>query len=511
MRAVSTSFLVLVGLLTVACGAPSAAWDDEAVADEAALRALTPAEVLGEIHFGETRSAIPYTRRPRFRAFWFMASAGDQIAVTATSSSGSASVLVADDTFTDVPGNATATLTKSGKYYVAVRDSAAKVATLTVSLARTNVATSAKVADVSVGPYGTCALLLGAGGVRCWGRTSSDYFTYSNFRGFADKTPANAMPADHRFLPSHRAIGFDFAGPVPRSWQTAIESSQNDYSQPLVYGDAFFKALDGTSPLALLSSDCAWFPGRIRCRKQSSLFDFDFDQETFAAGAVGSTRSFACAITTTGDLKCWGNNAYGRLGTGDVYSRGVGDPDQDAHADLTLLEPIALGVGAKVAAAALGDSHACALLTSGAVKCWGKGGQGQLGGASRANVGSLPTDMGNALPALALGGTGKAVFAFDDASCVALADGHMKCFGDALPYPLVTEMAFPSPVKKLVLSGSGATYAMSAQHACALLEDGSLRCWGSNQFGALGVPVAITSLAYDAAVGAASLAPIEIP
>ena len=52
---------------------------------------------------------------------------------------------------------------------------------------------------------------------------------------------------------------------------------------------------------------------------------------------------------------------------------------------------------------------------------------------------------------------------------------------------------------------------MSAQHACALLEDGSLRCWGSNQFGALGVPVAIPSLAYDAAVGAASLAPIEIP
>jgi hypothetical protein len=119
--------------------------------------------------------------------------------------------------------------------------------------------------------------------------------------------------------------------------------------------------------------------------------------------------------------------------------------------------------------------------------------------------------MGNALPALAVGGAAKAVFAFDDASCVALGDGHLKCFGDALPYPLVADMVFPSPVKKLVLSGSGATYAMSAQHACALLEDQSLRCWGSNQFGALGVPAAITSLAYDAALGAASLAPIEIP
>ncbi len=90
-------------------------------------------------------------------------------------------------------------------------------------------------------------------------------------------------------------------------------------------------------------------------------------------------------------------------------------------------------------------------------------------------------------------------------------DGHLKCFGDALPYPLVSEMAFPSPVKKLVLSGTGATYAMSAPHACALLEDESLRCWGSNQFGALGVPFVIPSLAYDAAIGAASLPPIEIP
>jgi len=511
MRAPISSLFALLGLFAVACVTPSTE-DDGALSDEAELRALTPAEILGEIHYGETKGPIPYNRRPRFRAFWFQGNAGDQISVAATSSNGSASVLVADDTFHDVPGNTTATLTKTGKYYVAVRDSLALAGTLTVKLTRTNVATSAKVADVSVGPYGTCALLEGAGGVRCWGRTSNDYFTNNSFHNFADKTPADGlMPADHRFLPSHRYIGFDFAGATPRSWQTAIESSLNDYSNPLVYGDDFFKTLDGSSPLALLSSECAWFPGRIRCRKGSSIFDFDFDGETFAAGAVGSERGFACAIAPAGDLKCWGNNSAGRLGTGDNYSRGVGDPDQDARADLTLLEPINLGAGVKVVAAALGDSHACALLVGGAVKCWGNGSKGQLGGASRANVGALPADMGNALPALALGAPAKAVFAFADASCAALADGRLRCFGDDLPYPLVAEMTFPSPVKKLVVSGGGTTYAMSAPHACALLEDKSLRCWGSNQFGALGVPVAITSLAYDASLGAASLVAIEIP
>jgi len=94
--------------------------------------------------------------------------------------------------------------------------------------------------------------------------------------------------------------------------------------------------------------------------------------------------------------------------------------------------------------------------------------------------------MGTALPALALGTTtAKDVFAFDDASCVALADGRLKCFGD-LPYPLIAEMTFSSPVKKLVLSGRGTNLWLERSHACALLDDESLRCWGSNQLGALG-------------------------
>jgi hypothetical protein len=405
-----------------------------------------------------------------------------------------------------------------------VRDAQLADAQLTVTLTRTNTA-SQTIADVAVGPYGTCARLGVAGGVRCWGLTATDYFSYPNFSSATSKTPANAMPASHHFLPSHRHLAFDgVAG--SGSWQTAIEGAQNNYGTPLVYGDAFFKSLDpadpAARPLALLSEECAWFAGRIRCTSGYSSYaikDFDFGGETFLAGAVGSTRSFACAITPARALKCWGSNASGRLGTGDSFSRGVGDPDQDAHADLTVLAPVNLGAGATVTSAALGDSHACALLTNGTVKCWGAGAVGQLGRVVAGNVGALPGDMGDALPIVALGGAGggaaaapsaKGVFAFDDATCVALADGHLRCFGD-LPYPLVSEMAFEKPVKKLVVAGRGTQYAADAPHACALLEDDSLRCWGSNTFGALGLPLAITSLAYDANVGAASLVAIAVP
>jgi len=270
-----------------------------------------------------------------FRAFWFQANAGDQIDVTATSSNGTAAVLVADDTFRDVPGNADSDAHEERQ--VLRRDPRRAGAHWN---AQRHAETHERVVGEDRGRVGrslrNVRALDGNGRRSLWGRRSNDFFTNGSFSNYSDRHPRTGqMPADHRFLPSHRYIGFDFAGTTPRSWQTAIESSMNDYSNMLVYSEAFFTTLDGTSPLALLSSECAWFPGRIRCRKQGTLVDFDFDGETFTTGAIGSRREFACAITPAKDLKCWGGNYLGRLGTGDAFSRGVGDPDQDAHADLT--------------------------------------------------------------------------------------------------------------------------------------------------------------------------------
>jgi alpha-tubulin suppressor-like RCC1 family protein len=159
---------------------------------------------------------------------------------------------------------------------------------------------------------------------------------------------------------------------------------------------------------------------------------------------------------------------------------------------------------------ALGENHACALLAGGAVKCWGKGSEGQLGGAAVPFVGTAASDMGANLPSLSLGAPATDVFAFDDATCVALSNGKLRCFGE-LPAFLVSEMTFPTTVKKLVYSAKNGPYDADAMHACALLSDQSLRCWGSNTWGAVGLPAAINSVVYDPAQGAASLPPIEIP
>src|SRR5262245_57370586 len=85
-----------------------------------------------------------------------------------------------------------------------------------------------------------------------------------------------------------------------------------------------------------------------------------------------------------------------------------------------------------------GNTHTCAVLDDGSVRCWGQYSNGELGYGSVENVG-------------------------DDES-----------------------PEFQGPVD----IGAGRTAkAISAgfTHTCALLDDGSVRCWGGNDYGKLGI------------------------
>uniref|UniRef100_A0A061QKX5 Rcc1 repeat-containing protein n=1 Tax=Tetraselmis sp. GSL018 TaxID=582737 RepID=A0A061QKX5_9CHLO len=156
-----------------------------------------------------------------------------------------------------------------------------------------------------------------------------------------------------------------------------------------------------------------------------------------AAVSLTCGAQHTCAVLDSGELVCWGRGADGRLGTG--AEEDVGDSPGEMGAALA---PVDLGPGSRAVAAAAGERFTCALLASGAVKCFGFNGEGQLGRGSASSQGGAPGELGAALPPVGLGAGGRAAVS--------------------------------------VHAGG--------RHACAVLDDGSLVCWGSNSRGQLGAP-----------------------
>ena len=141
------------------------------------------------------------------------------------------------------------------------------------------------------------------------------------------------------------------------------------------------------------------------------------------------------AILDNNALKCWGDNGNGKLGLGDLDTRGNVPRQIGSN-----LHAIDLGPGPTARSVAAAGYNPCAVLDNGQLKCWGAGAAGTLGLGDAIDRGSAPGQMGANLPAVSLG-----------------------------------------PGRTVRQVGIG------TQHVCTPLDDGALKCWGNSYYGALGL------------------------
>ena len=194
----------------------------------------------------------------------------------------------------------------------------------------------------------------------------------------------------------------------------------------------------------------------------------------------------ACAISSDGDVTCWGDLSLGQgqvprgkylsVSAGGAHSCGL-------RTDFTVAcwgynaEGQANAPSGTFTSVSAGGAHSCAIRDSGSMECWG-------GGASAGNstVTCRVDSQGNAncdweaavgsgeVPAqvMAPEGTFKAVASGSTHNCAIRTDGSLHCWGDLPVEPQI------DPDARFVFVDVGWT------NTCALTEDGTPHCWGGS-------------------------------
>lgn len=221
------------------------------------------------------------------------------------------------------------------------------------------------------------------------------------------------------------------------------------------------------------------------------------------ASAITAGKAFNCALLQqSGSVVCWGRNTDCQLGA---------NKESESSGPFSA-QPVALG-GRAIAIEA-GGWHACAILESGVLKCWGNNELGQLGvgkAVDSVSLGCFVELMGDNLPAVDFGGkTVLQLAAGDYFTCALLEGGTVSCFGrndfgqlgyhrnqsnaqflhpwDGLIPIIDNPAAYPSGMK---LGGPGVravSVAAGSEHTCVLLADGTVKCFGNNYYGQCGRP-----------------------
>ncbi len=189
-----------------------------------------------------------------------------------------------------------------------------------------------------------------------------------------------------------------------------------------------------------------------------------------AAVQVSAGSAHTCVRKTDNTAWCWGSNAAGQLGIGGSTDKPIAT--QVSTTNLPTISDISAGA-----------AHTCAVKAAdGTLWCWGSNNKGQLGDGTT-NPHDTPVQVpGIVALQVAAGG------AFTCARTLEAGGGQkVKCWGEGTSGQLGNGMSVDSltPVEVSTLT-SVAQLAAGDKHACVRLNNNKVSCWGANGSGQLG-------------------------
>jgi alpha-tubulin suppressor-like RCC1 family protein len=232
---------------------------------------------------------------------------------------------------------------------------------------------------VATGGRHSCAIVSGA--AKCWGRNVNGQLG-NGLSGNDTNSPVQVTGLDTGV--TSIVAGNDHTcavkGGALSCWgnntngQVGNNSVQTTISSPAGVTDA---GANVTSVAAGLSHTCAIVGGVVKCWGWNNYYQLgdgtNVDRSVpVSVSGLGSgtptevaTGAYHSCAVLGGAVKCWGQNNYGQLGDGTTQLRTT---------------PVGVsGLASGVMAISSGANHTCALLTDGAIRCWGYNRYGQIG------------------------------------------------------------------------------------------------------------------------------------
>ncbi len=166
----------------------------------------------------------------------------------------------------------------------------------------------------------------------------------------------------------------------------------------------------------------------------------------------------SAAVTTNGDLYCWGHNQYGQVGNGT-----------------TKTQTTPVKVLSNVASVSVSNTHSAAVTSNGDLYCWGYNKYGQVGNGTTENQLSPVKVLSNVA----------SVFLKGNHSAAVTTNGDLYCWGYN-EYGQVGNETTENQLSPVKVLSNVSIVSFGVEHSAAVTENGDLYCWGYNKYGQVG-------------------------